>query len=230
MEENSIIAEGKTSTEAIEKGLKELHCSKNDVEIKILEDENKKIFFSILEPRKVRVKLTLKHSKTEDSPEKKEEKKVSKEVIERSHKQIEEFLDKFCKLFNDLQYKITENENSINVELSGEDSKNLIGYRGNVINSLQTILNSVGERGLEERVRVYLDINNYRAKREKTLIELSHNLEKKVIRTGKKEVLEPMTAYERKIMHEALQNSTKVTTYSIGDEPHRKLVIDKKQN
>ena len=110
------------------------------------------------------------------------------------------------------------------------------GVNGNEDNitrkvGLETVIPTIyrySNQDTDLRVRVSVDIQGYRTKREKTLKELAEKLEKTVKRTGKKIILEPMPAYERKILHTSLQNSKVVTTYSIGEEPHRKLVIEKK--
>ena len=217
----TIIVEGKTSTEAIEKGLKELKCRKNDVDIKILESEDKRSFFSILEPRVVKVELTVKEGKENHEFHEKEYKEPSDEDVNNCQNNIETFLKEFTSAVKNLEYKI-------NVELLGEKSSDLIGYRGDTINAMQTILSSIGNKNTLVRVRVLLDIANYKEKREETLKELARKLEKTVKRNGKKIILEPMNSYERKIIHTELQNSEYVTTYSIGEEPRRKVVIEKK--
>ena len=224
----TIIMEGKTSTEAIEKGLRELKCRKNDVDIKILENEDKRSFFSILEPRVVRVELTVKEGKENHEYYEKEYKEPSDEDVSKCKNNIEEFLKEFTTSVKNLEYKITIQNKEINVELFGEKSSDLIGYRGDTINAMQTILSSIGNKNTLVRVRVLLDIANYKEKREETLKELARKLEKTVKRNGKKIVLEPMNSYERKIIHTELQNSEYVTTYSIGEEPRRKVVIEKK--
>lgn len=224
----TIIVEGKTSTEAIEKGLKELKCRKNDVDIKILESEDKRSFFSILEPRVVKVELTVKEGKENHDYHDKEYKEPSDEDVSKCKNNIEEFLKEFTTVVKNLEYKINVQNKEIGVELLGEKSLDLIGYRGDTINAMQTILSSIGNKNTLVRVRVILDIANYKEKREETLKELARKLEKTVKRNGKKIILEPMNSYERKIIHTELQNSEYVTTYSIGEEPRRKVVIEKK--
>lgn len=224
----TIIVEGKTSTDAIEKGLRELKCRKNDVDIKILESEDKRSFFSILEPRVVKVELTVKEGKENHDYHEKEYKEPSNEDVSKCKNNIEEFLKEFTTVVKNLEYKINVQNKEINVELLGEKSSDLIGYRGDTINAMQTILSSIGNKNTLVRVRVLLDIANYKEKREETLKELARKLEKTVKRNGKKIILEPMNSYERKIIHTELQNSEYVTTYSIGEEPRRKVVIEKK--
>lgn len=226
----SVISEGKTSNEAIEKGLRELNCKLEDVNVKVLEDGQKKAFFSILDPRVVKVELTVKDEAAKrGSVQVKEEHRVaSEEDVKKCIENINGFLNDFSKAYGEIEYKIDEKNSDLFIVISGEQASKLIGYRGETINSIQNILSAIGNKNTDQRVRVSVDICDYREKREKLLQELALKLEKTVIRTGKKIVLEPMSAYERKILHSALQGSVKVTTYSIGEEPHRRVVIDKK--
>ena len=156
--------------------------------------------------------------------------KIDENELKKSKEKIDQFLDEFIKNFEDLKYetKIDLEKGFLNVNMEGNDSKTLIGYRGEVLNSLQVILNSVSNRGSKEKVRIILNISNYKEKREKSLEELADKISKTVIKTGKAVTLEPMMAYERKIIHNRLQSSNKVKTYSIGEEPYRKVVIAKK--
>ena len=234
----SIIAEGKTTTEAISNGLKELKVSKDRVEIKFLEEHEKRSFFSILAPRVVKVELTLKEDNNKtDNIKRNTEKdihnksnKISKEDLESARTRVETFLKDFVSNFENLNYNIHMDveEGFIKIEINGEDSKTLIGYRGEVLNALQVILNSIANKDSKETARVILNVSNYREKREKSLEELADKISKTVLKTGKSVTLEPMMAYERKIIHNRLQSSDKIKTYSIGEEPHRKVVISKK--
>ena len=113
----------------------------------------------------------------------------------------------------------------VEVIINGENSGILIGYRGETLYALQTILSSVANKGLENRVTIRLDIENYKAKREKTLQDLAIKTAKTVMKTGKSITLEPMQAYERKIIHSALQDNKRISTNSIGEEPRRRIVI-----
>ena len=225
----SIIAEGKTTTEAISKGLKELNVSKDKVNIKVIEDHNKKSFFSILDPRVVKVELTLKEEE-EVFVEKKKNIEVSDTSIEKAEKKVKMFLDEFTRELENVEYttEVDKQNAFLRIELLGENSKSLIGYRGEVLNSLQTILNTIANSEIKERVRIILNIGNYREKREKSLEELADKIAKTVLRTGKSITLEPMMAYERKIIHNRLQSSNKVKTHSVGEEPYRRVVIEKK--
>lgn len=227
----TVIAEGKTSTEAIEKGLKELKVSRNQVDVKILE-EKKKSFFNILAPHIVKVELTVREesSNKEISHTKKViEKEVSKESIETAKSNINSFLKEFLgKISKDIKYSLDVEENVINVVVEGESSAKLIGYRGEALNALQTILSTIANKGQETSIKIILDIGNYKDARKKTLEELSEKIEKTVTKTGKSITLEPMIAYERKIIHTKLQNSKHVKTYSVGEGDRRRIVIAKK--
>ena len=225
----SIISEGKTSTEAIEKGLKELKVSRNQVEIKILE-EKKKSFFNILEPHVVKVELTLKEKEEKQTPVKKAKtENVSKEDLEKAKKEINTFLSEFLKQIADtITYEISEEENVVHVLITGEESTRLIGYRGESLNSLQTILTTIANKGRESNVKVILDIGEYKDARKKTLEDLASKIERTVTKTGKSITLEPMTAYERKIIHTKLQDSKTVKTHSIGENENRRVVISRK--
>lgn len=225
----SIISEGKTSTEAIEKGLKELKVSRNQVDIKILE-EKKKSFFNILEPHVVKVELTLKEKEEKQTPAKKAKtENVSKEDLEKAKKEINTFLSEFLKQIADtITYEISEEENVVHVLITGEESTRLIGYRGESLNSLQTILTTIANKGRESNIKVILDIGEYKDARKKTLEDLASKIERTVTKTGKAITLEPMTAYERKIIHTKLQDSKTVKTHSIGENENRRVVISRK--
>lgn len=232
---NSIISEGKTTNEAIENGLKKLHVSKNQVEVKVLESEDKRSFFSILAPRVVKVELTLKESNNNErsndvqESKPKEIRKYSAEELDSAEKNIKVFLDEFLpKMGEGIKYELSKNETGIELAINGESAGFLIGYRGETLYSIQNVLVAVASKGLQNRVRVILDIEDYKGKREKTLEDLAERMARRVIKTGKSVTLEPMKAYERKIIHSKLQNSNKVTTKSIGEEPRRRLVISLK--
>ena len=227
----SIIAEGKTTSEAIANGLKMLNASKEMVNIKVLEEHEKRSFFSILAPRVVKVEMSLKENIREDNKKyKSKEIKINEEELNLGKQKVDKFLDEFIKSFNNLNYKteVDLKEGFLKIDIEGDDSKTLIGYRGEVLNSLQVILNSIANKDSKEKVRIILNISNYREKREKSLEELADKISKTVLKTGKSITLEPMMAYERKIIHNRLQSSNKVKTYSIGEEPDRKVVISKK--
>lgn len=228
----SIISEGKTTNEAIEKGLQQLNVSKNMVDIKVLENEEKRSFFSILAPRIVKVELTLK-----EEIKKTENKKIielSKEEQETAKRNIESFLNIFLPQLQEsieysIEYSIETGKEQINVNINNKNLGFLIGYRGETLYSLQNILSAIAGKNINNKVRVILDIEGYKEKREKTLKELANKVAKTVINTKKSITLEPMKPYERKIIHSQLQNNNKVETTSIGEEPRRRIVVSLKK-
>ena len=230
MDSKVYIFEGKTSTEAIEKGLKELNVSKSKVDIKILDQEDKRSFFSILTPRVVKVEMKLKEDSGTSNYEKNKT-VIKEEVKDIDLKEYSKKVDSFMKDFinnlptKDLKYSIKEDGNAIKVDIDGDDTGYLIGYRGEVLNSIQTVLTNVVTRTSKEKVRVLVNIGGYREKREKDLQNLAEKIASTVIRTRKDITLEPMPAYERKIIHTRLQENSKIKTYSVGEEPYRKIVV-----
>ena len=232
MEKKSYVFEGKTTNEAIEKGLKELKVSKSMVDVKVLEQEDKRIFFSILTPRVVKVELTLKENATKEEKTVKTEKKESNvvldknEIEEKTHKFMDELISKLPS--KDLTYTVKVENNNVSIDINGNDTGYLIGYRGEVLNSLQTILTNVIGKDINGKIRILLNIGGYREKREKDLEILAIKIAGSVIKTRKSITLEPMTAYERKIIHLKLQDNDKVKTHSIGEEPYRKIVVELK--
>lgn len=229
--EKTIIAEGKTTNESIENGLKQLKVSKDKVEVKVLENEEKRSFFSILAPRVVKVELTLKEDVKGAKIQEKREIKLTEQEQEKAKENIEKFLKDFIKnLPEDTKYEIITEESGLKVSLTNDNLGYLIGYRGETLYALQSIMTAIAGKGIEQKVRVILDIEGYKAKREKTLEDLAQKVAKTVIRTKKPIKLEPMQAYERKIIHSKLQQNSRVETTSVGEEPHRRIIVSLKKN
>lgn len=219
-----IISEGKTTAEAIEKGLKEIGLPKELVDIKVIE-ENKKSFFDILAPKVVKVELKEKEAK---KPEEFEIETTEQE-LENARTKLDKFLAEFVeKLNNGTKYEIEIKEKCLYITINGDNVGNLIGYRGEALYALESILKVIANQKSENRVIVRLDIEGYKEKRVKTLQELAGKKAKIVEKTGKMITLEPMKAYERKIIHSFLQDNPNVETRSIGQEPKRRIVISKK--
>ena len=219
-----IISEGKTTSEAIEKGLKEIKLPRELVEIKVLE-ENKKSFFDILAPKVVKVEIREKEAKRPEEFEI----ETSEEELEKAQKEVEKFLKEFISKFPEGTTFTTEiKEKCLYVNIKGEKVGFLIGYRGEALFALENILKAMANKQAENKVIVRLDIENYKEKRIKTLEEVANKKARLVERTGKLITLEPMKPYERKIIHSVLQNNPNVITRSIGQEPKRRIVISKK--
>lgn len=226
------IFEGNTTNEAIEKGLKELNVSKNQVEIKVLE-ENKKSFFSILAPRIVKVEFTMKSNKKPEIRDNVRRAKPAKKEIIIDQEEVakaKEFIENFIKDFveklsiEEVEYEVKFEENILKIDFKNDKLKSLIGYRGETLNALENIINAILKSN-KFNLRASCNINNFREKRTVALNELADKVSKTVVKTKKNITLEPMPAYERKVIHTRLQNDVRVTTYSVGEGSRRRLVI-----
>ena len=129
---------------------------------------------------------------------------------------------------DDAELNVVNSGKSIDIDVSGSKMGLLIGKRGDTLDAVQYLTSLYVNKEKNSYIKVNIDTEGYRAKREETLIKLAKSLERRVIREGSTVTLEPMSPNERRIIHSALQNSSKVQTYSIGEEPHRKVVVDLK--
>ncbi|MDD3200011.1 MAG: protein jag [Eubacteriales bacterium] len=127
-----------------------------------------------------------------------------------------------------LQIKIMGNDCCIYVEMDGKDSGTIIGKRGQTLDAIQYLTSLVVNKNKDKYMRVVIDAENYREKREKTLEQLANRLADKVIKSRKSVRLEPMNPYERKVIHATLQSNPKVITRSEGEEPYRRVIIELK--
>ena len=134
--------------------------------------------------------------------------------------------DVFAAMKIEVELQRSETEEGVLFQIEGESLGILIGKHGQTLDALQYLTNLAANRGVSgERLHVLLDIEGYRARREETLTRLAGHLAEKACRIGQEIHLEPMNRHERKIIHMALQDSRKVSTYSAGDEPRRYVVI-----
>ena len=199
---------GKTVEEALQNALRELKLTEDKVEYEVL-DEGHKGFLNIgSKPAKIRVK-------------------VRKDYISDAKAFLGNVLDN---MGVKAEISIKEENNAVRISMSGPDMGILIGYRGETLDSLQYLVSLVVNKGGEnEYKRVILDTENYRMKREETLKRLAKRIADKVRATNRQVKLEPMNPYERRIIHSALQNDLNVETFSEGDEPYRRVVVDLKK-
>ncbi|WP_027405823.1 RNA-binding cell elongation regulator Jag/EloR [Anaerovibrio sp. RM50] len=201
---------GKTVDEAKQAALKELGVDSSLVEfVEVVEPT--KGFLGLLGGKPAKVKAVVR----ELSPIEKAEKFLG---------------DIFKAMKLDIEIEKKESEDGTIFNLIGDNLGILIGKHGQTLDSLQYLSNLAANRGLtDNKVRIIIDIENYRSRREDTLRRLAMRLADKVRRTGERIVLEPMNRHERKIIHMALQDNYRVSTYSSGDEPYRKVVIELKR-
>lgn len=205
---NFIEKSAKTKEEAIELALKELGVSMEDVEIEVIE-EGSRGFLGIGGKDAV-VKVSCNDS---------------------TAIRAQKFLDGiFSILGEEVNVDVKEGEKEMDIELSGPDMGMVIGKRGETLDALQHLTSLVVNRGDLDFVKVSLDTENYREKRVKALESLAKKLAAKVVKSGRNTSLEPMNAYERRIIHATLQDHEYVTTYSVGQGVRRKVVIALKKD
>lgn len=193
----------KSVNEAVEEALKELEITEEEAEIKII-DEGSKGFLGL---------------------------GAKEAVVEVSVKNEEMFRAKgfLSSIFDAMDMEVAieagETEEGLSINLEGDHMGILIGKRGDTLDSLQYLTSLVVNRTRDDYKKVTIDTENYREKRADALLALANRLANKVTKSGKKYTLEPMNPYERRIIHATLQDHEGVTTFSIGEEPYRKVVI-----
>ena len=168
-------------------------------------------------------------AESEQAPAK--EKQELAKVEEQTIKAVEEFVQDTLKAMN-MEVEITssiDEDGALCVDMKGDHMGILIGKRGQTLDALQYLANRVANKHQDGYVRVKLDTENYRARREETLKHLAKNIAHKVKRNRRPVALEPMNPYERRIIHSALQSDPYVTTHSEGEEPYRKVVVTMKK-
>ena len=193
-------------------------------EVKKEVKETKKEFKANNEKANNEVKEAVK----EEAPKKRELNVDAKEVEKKATDFLKDVLAKM-EIENEVIAKYDASEECLNIEISGEDMGVLIGKRGQTLDSLQYLVSLVVNKGTKEYIRVKVDTENYRERRNKTLENLAKNMAFKVKRTRRSVTLEPMNPYERRVIHSALQNDSYVSTHSEGEEPYRKVVITLKK-
>jgi spoIIIJ-associated protein len=199
-----ITATGQTVEEAVESALSQLQMTKDRTEIQIV-DEGKKGIFGIFGHRPAVVKVTVKIDPIEEAVT--YLKQVAKEIGA------------------PVEVEVKQEGKQIHLILTGEKIALLIGKRGQTLNSLQYLTQLVMNRHSSHFFTVLLDAEDYRKRRNDTLIQLAERLAQKAVRTGREVALEPMPSYERKVIHTALMRNKKIRTYSDGAEPYRHIVI-----
>lgn len=197
----------KTVQDAIDMALEELNADIDDVEIDIIDEGTKGIFG--IGGKYAKVQVRLKDLRSDDG--------------------LLFLQNVFEGMDVDVDIEMEEDEESILLKVSGRDSGIIIGRRGETLDALQYLTSLVVNKRTDEYKRVTVDIENYRQKREETLVRLADRLADRVIRYRRSVTLEPMNPYERRIIHSTLQDNDYVETYSVGEDPNRKVVITLKQ-
>ncbi|NLJ72138.1 MAG: protein jag [Syntrophomonadaceae bacterium] len=195
---------GKSVDEAIKNALDELNCTIEDVIIDVLEEPSKGLLGIVKRPAIIKVTL---REKPEDN----------------ALRVVQELLAKM-----NINYEIDKVEvkdNQVRINFTGKDMGLLIGYRGETLNALQFLAGLIINKNKEERINLTLDVEDYRKKKEESLEALAIRLSNKVKETRKNVIMRPMNSQERRVVHTVLQGDPNVSTYSMGDEPNRKVVI-----
>lgn len=198
-------ATGRTYEEAVEKALTSLGIKKNNATIEVIDEPSQGIL-GLIGNKSARVSVALKHEPEE---------------------YLENYLQELITLMKiDGRVTVKEDEEKLEAAVFGDDVGVLIGRRGKTLSDMQYLLNVVMRRQFAILNKmVVLDVENYRARREKTLTQLAQSVARKVSRDGYEQALEPMNPQERRIIHLALQEFPDVTTYSSGEEPYRKVIV-----
>lgn len=237
--------------EAVQKGLAELGLPRDAVEIEVL-DEGSRGFLK-LGSREARIRLTIRDLSVESAPKPKRE-KVDQKVEERptvsepapvepaltepveldeqlimAKTTVEDLLERMQvhatvhARYGDAE--VSGGDRPVVVDIRGNDLSILIGRKAETLNALQYITNLIIGRHLEKWVPLQIDVEGYRARRELALRNLAERMAEQARASGRRQVLEPMTASERRLVHIALREDNSVITESIGDEPNRKVTI-----
>jgi len=225
-----VTARGQSVEEAIQSALKQLTLDKDQVEIEVI-DEGKKGFLGIFGSTRAIVKVIEKNMGQADELDidLNADKKAEPENAAAHIDGVKVFLREVAgNMGVQVEVESEIKDNHVTFHLSGDKIAILIGKRGKTLNAIQYLTQLVLNKDGRYFRSVTVDAEGYRNRRKETLIELAQKMAAKAIRIEGKVALEPMPAYERKIIHSALQHSTEVATYSDGVEPHRYIVIEPK--
>ncbi|MCQ2550950.1 MAG: protein jag [Clostridia bacterium] len=234
---------------AVQLALQDLKLTRDEVDVTVLEEPSRG-FFGIgaklalvrVEKKKEEEKVQEKIEEVKEVPvapaEKKEEAKPARAFIDdvkeedlvpvEEHEALTFLREVASKMGLELTITAKEGKENIFIDIEGKDSGTVIGKRGQTLDAIQYLTSLVVNKDKDKHVRVVVDAENYRAKREKTLMQLANRLADKVYKTRRSIKLEPMNPYERKVIHATLQSSPYVTTRSEGQDPYRRVIIELK--
>lgn len=218
----SIEVTGRTEDDAINSALRQLGLPREDVSIEILERAKAGFLRIGASPAVIRVSYEVPDEKPAPAA-KPAAAAPSAAVQERTNEFLGGLLERMGTKA-ELEMSVRE-DGSITVNLSGEGMGAIIGRRGETLDAIQHLTNYAVNRGCEERTHISIDAENYRAKREESLVHLAEKMAAKTLKYRRSMALEPMNSYERHVIHTALQNYEGVTTCSTGSEPNRRVVI-----
>lgn len=196
---------GKTIEEAVNLALEDLNVKRDEVDVLVLEEPTKGFLGIGSKLAKVRVTMN-----------------------NRPNELAEKFLKELFEKMNiDVNIVTKYDKNVLTIDIEGKDAGIIIGKRGHTLDSFQYLTSLVVNKNRENYIRIIINAENYRQKREKTLINLAKRLADKVQNTGRSVRLEPMNPYERRIIHAALQDNKNIVTRSEGEDPYRRIIIER---
>ncbi|MDP4096461.1 protein jag [Paenibacillus sp. P96] len=246
-----VVATGKTIEDAVEQGLSQLGTSRERVNVTVLEQPSKG-FLGFIGARKAKVELTILPEPAVDEAKAAESSRLQASPVQLTPEDfpmekpsalpVAEAVDKIdpyeeavrfvsetaAGMGLDVEVELRHGKDESVMDISGSDLGVLIGRRGQTLDALQYLTNIVANRHADGFVKIVLDAENFRLRRQKTLENLAERLAAQVARSGKEVMLEPMPPNERKIIHAALQRHPEIRTFSKGDEPNRRVIITKK--
>ncbi|AOK90626.1 MULTISPECIES: RNA-binding cell elongation regulator Jag/EloR [Paenibacillus] len=250
-----VVTSGKTVEDAVRQGLSQLGVSRERVTVSVLEQPSKG-FLGWLGVKKAKVELTLLSEPSPETTHaaelhvsaqapssvgqalSKETRPVAQEAqmnteapsghIDAYEEAVRFIRETAAGMGLDVKVDVRHRKDESTLDISGPSLGMLIGRRGQTLDALQYLTNIVANRHSDKFIRIVLDAEQFRARRQKTLEDLADRLANQAIRYGKEVVLEPMPSQERKLIHAKLQQHALVRTYSKGDEPNRRVIIAKK--
>ncbi|MEG0876151.1 MAG: RNA-binding cell elongation regulator Jag/EloR [Oscillospiraceae bacterium] len=209
--QNSIEVTGRTEDDAVNSALRQLNLQRDEVSIEILERAKSGFLGIGSSPALVKVSYEI-----PDEPK-------AEDVSEKTKTFLEGLLSRMGTVA-DIDMSVRE-DGSITVNLVGDGMGAIIGRRGETLDAIQHLTNYAVNRGSENRVHISIDAENYRSKREESLVHLAEKMAEKALKYRRSMALEPMNSYERHVIHTALQNYEGVSTCSTGTEPNRRVVV-----
>ena len=222
----SVEIEGKTIEEAINKACEELQASREELEIEVLSDSSAG-FLGLVGGKKAQIRATVKESSAALPPEAHFPSALSPNpVAETARKTLADILRL---LEVEAPVDLEEDSERILLNIRGDGSGLLIGRKGQTLDALEYLVNKIVHRGAEDKKRIIVDTENYRFRREESLVKLAQRLAEKAKRLGRPVTISPMSAHDRRIIHLALQDDETLHTWSTGDGLYRKVIISPEQ-
>lgn len=200
-----VVATGKTVEDAIKSACRMLEIEREKVEVEILELPSKRLL-GLLGGSVAKVKVTYEET-----------------VEERALNYLDAILGKME--LGEVRVESSEKEDGILIDLIGEGLGIIIGHRGETLDAIQYLVSLVANKGEEKYKRITIDTGEYRLKRERTLTSLARRIAQNAVKTRRSTTLEPMNPYERRIIHTAVQEISGASSWSVGEDPNRRVVI-----